>query len=126
MYPALKHLHVTCAALSLGLFLLRGWWMVRFPARLQRRWVRVLPHVIDTVLLASAIALMFVIRQWPFYQDWLTAKVIGLVVYIALGTIALKRGRTMQVRVLAFIAAVAVFLWIVATARLHTPWVPDI
>ncbi|MGB5591316.1 MAG: SirB2 family protein, partial [Gammaproteobacteria bacterium] len=48
MYPALKHLHVTCAALSLGLFLLRGWWMVRFPARLQRRWVRILPHVIDT------------------------------------------------------------------------------
>lgn len=126
MYLGLKHLHVTCAALSLGLFLLRGWWMVTKPGRLQQRWVRILPHVIDTVLLASAIALMFIIRQWPFYQDWLTAKVIGLVIYIVLGTIALKRGRTMRVRLVAFFSAVAVFLWIVATARLHAPWLPAI
>jgi len=126
MYLGLKHLHVTCAALSLGLFLLRGWWMVSNPARLQQRWVRIVPHVIDTVLLASAIALMFIIRQWPFYQDWLTAKVIGLVIYIVLGTIALKRGRTLRVRLVAFFSAVAVFLWIVATARLHAPWLPAI
>jgi uncharacterized membrane protein SirB2 len=126
MYLGLKHLHVTCAALSLGLFLLRGWWMVSKPARLQQRWVRILPHVIDTVLLASAIALMFIIRQWPFYQDWLTAKVIGLVIYIVLGTIALKRGRTLRVRLVAFFSAVAVFLWIAATARMHAPWLPTI
>jgi len=126
MYLELKHLHVSCAALSLGLFLLRGWWMVSKPARLQQRWVRILPHVIDTVLLASAIALMFIIRQWPFYQDWLTAKVIGLVIYIVLGTIALKRGRTLRVRLVAFFSAVAVFLWIVATARMHAPWLPTI
>jgi uncharacterized membrane protein SirB2 len=69
---------------------------------------------------------MFIIRQWPFYQDWLTAKVIGLVIYIVLGTIALKRGRTMRVRLVAFFSAVAVFLWIVATARLHAPWLPAI
>ncbi len=126
MYLGLKHLHVTCAALSLGLFLLRGWWMVSKPARLQQRWVRIVPHVIDTVLLASAIALMFIIRQWPFYQDWLTAKVIGLVIYIVLGTIALKRGRTLRVRLVAFFSAVAVFLWIAATARMHAPWLPTI
>jgi len=126
MYLGLKHLHVSCAALSLGLFLLRGWWMVSKPARLQQRWVRILPHVVDTVLLASAIALMFIIRQWPFYQDWLTAKVIGLVIYIVLGTIALKRGRTLRVRLVAFFSAVAVFLWIVATARMHAPWLPTI
>lgn len=126
MYLGLKHLHVTCAALSLGLFLLRGWWMVSKPARLQQRWVRILPHVVDTVLLASAIALMFIIRQWPFYQDWLTAKVIGLVIYIVLGTIALKRGRTLRVRLVAFFSAVAVFLWIAATARMHAPWLPTI
>jgi len=126
MYLELKHLHVSCAALSLGLFLLRGWWMVSKPARLQQRWVRILPHVVDTVLLASAIALMFIIRQWPFYQDWLTAKVIGLVIYIVLGTIALKRGRTLRVRLVAFFSAVAVFLWIVATARMHAPWLPTI
>jgi uncharacterized membrane protein SirB2 len=126
MYLGLKHLHVTCAAFSLGLFMLRGWWMVGNPARLQQRWVRIVPHVIDTVLLASAIALTFVIRQWPFYQDWLTAKVIGLVIYIVLGTIALKRGRTLRVRLVAFFSAIAVFLWIVATARMHAVWLPTI
>lgn len=126
MYPALKHLHVSCAAVSFALFLLRGWWRVRFPARLAMRWVRIVPHVVDTALLASAIGLCFVTRQWPLRDEWLTAKVVGLVVYIALGMVALHRGRSPAVRLSAFIAAVAVFLWIVGTARRHAPWLPMI
>ncbi len=126
MYPVLKHLHVTCAAVSFALFLLRGWWMVRFPARLELRWVRIVPHVVDTVLLASAIGLSFLIRQWPLRDPWLTGKVAGLIIYIAFGMIALRYGRSPAVRVTAFLAAVAVFLWIVATARLHAPWLPAI
>ncbi|MGB5622882.1 MAG: SirB2 family protein [Gammaproteobacteria bacterium] len=126
MYPALKHLHVSCAAISLGLFVLRGWWMMSDPARLQVRWVRIVPHVVDTLLLASAIGLTFLIQQWPLRHAWLTAKVLGLVVYIVLGTIALKRGSTRTVRIGAFFAALAVFAWIVVTARLHAPWLPMI
>jgi len=122
MYPLLKHLHVSCAAISLGLFVLRGWWMIGDPARLRLRWVRIVPHVVDTVLLASAIGLTFMIQQWPLRNEWLTAKVIGLLVYIVLGTIALKRGPTRAIRISAFFAALAVFAWIVVTARLHTPW----
>lgn len=126
MYPALKHLHIACAGISLGLFVLRGWWMINDAARLRLRWVRIVPHVVDTVLLASAIGLTVIIQQWPLRNAWLTAKVIGLLVYIVLGTVALRRGPTRTIRIGAFFGALAVFGWIVVTARLHTPWLPMI
>ncbi|WP_025915653.1 SirB2 family protein [Herminiimonas sp. CN] len=115
-YLALKHLHVTCAALSGSLFLLRGFWMLRQSPALQRRWVRVVPHVIDTLLLASALIMVFWSGQYPFVQNWLTAKVIALLAYIGLGTIALKRGKTKTVRVTAFISALLVFAYIAGVA----------
>lgn len=122
MYLALKHFHMACAGASLCLFLLRGAWMFSGSARLQAKFARIVPHVVDTFLLASAVGLMIITRQYPLQQNWLTAKLIGLVIYILLGTVALKRGRTPAVRGAAFVAAVAVFLWIVATARAHAPW----
>ena len=115
-YLAVKHLHMGCAALSGSLFLLRGVWMLRYSTMLQRRWVRVLPHCIDTVLLASALVLVFWSGQYPFAQPWLGAKVVALLLYIVLGAIALKRGPTRKARVLAFGAALLTFLYIVAVA----------
>lgn len=123
-YPLLLHVHLTTVALTLGLFLLRGWWMLRDSPRLSDRWVRVVPHVVDTLLLASAIGLMLIVRQYPFVQGWLTAKVLALTLYIVLGTIALKRGRTKGVRTAAFAAALAVFGYIVATAVTRDPALP--
>ncbi|NMM27110.1 MAG: SirB2 family protein [Glaciimonas sp.] len=115
-YLALKHFHVTCAVLSGSLFLLRGFWMLVDSPILQRRWVRIAPHVIDTLLLTSALVMVFWSSQYPFVQNWLTAKVIALVVYIGLGTVALKRGKTKTVRVAAFISALLVFAYIVGVA----------
>lgn len=115
-YLALKHLHVTCAALSGSLFLLRGIWMLLESPALQRRWVRIAPHAIDTLLLASALIMVFWSGQYPFVQNWLTAKIIALLAYIGLGTIALKRGKTKTVRVTAFISALLVFAYIVGVA----------
>lgn len=120
-YPWLKTVHVGAVATTGALLLMRGFWMLRSPARLRRPWVRILPHVIDTVLLASAIGLMIAIRQYPPAQPWLTAKIVGLLAYIALGTIALKRGPTRTVRGLALGAAVAVFAYIVSVAIAHDP-----
>jgi uncharacterized membrane protein SirB2 len=120
-YLALKALHVGCVITSYSLFVLRGAWMLRGSALLQRRWVKIVPHVVDTLLLTSAILLALAIRQYPFVASWLTAKVIGLALYIALGTIALKRGRTRAIRVSAWIAAQVVFFYIVAVAVTHTP-----
>ena len=115
-YFAVKYFHISCALLSGGLFLLRGFWMLRESAMLQRRWVRILPHAVDSLLLISALTMVIWSEQYPFVQGWLTAKVLALVVYIALGTIALKRGRTRPVRVLAFIAALMVFMYIGSVA----------
>lgn len=120
-YLMLKHLHMSFAMLSGGLFVLRGVWMLRASAMLQRRWVKIVPHVVDTVLLASAIGLAVWSSQYPFQQGWLTAKVVALVGYIGLGTVALKRGRTPAVRTAAFIGALVLFLYIVTVARTKTP-----
>ena len=123
-YVALRITHVSCVAISYALFVTRGVWMMRTPALLERRWVRIVPHAIDTVLLASAIALAITIHQYPFANGWLTAKVAGLLVYIGLGMIALRHGKTRRVRIGAWIAAQVVFLYIVAVAitRDAVPW----
>ena len=122
-YLTLKAIHVTSVTASYTLFFIRGVWMMRMPQMLTRRWVRVVPHVIDTILLTSAIAMAVTIRQYPFVAGWLTAKVIGLVVYVGLGTIALKRGKSMSVRVSAWIAAQLVFFYIVLVALTRNPLV---
>lgn len=116
MYYAIKHLHVTCVALSAAGFLLRGLWMMTGSPLLQHRLTRVLPHVIDSLLLLSAITLAVMIQQYPFAAGWVTAKVLGLLAYILLGTLALKRGRTMGMRITAFTAALLVYAWIVSVA----------
>jgi len=115
-YTLVKYLHVGCVVLSGTGFVLRGAWMLQGSPMLAQRWVRVLPHVLDTVLLASAIALAVMLEQYPLVHGWLTAKVLGLIAYIVLGTIALKRGRTRAVRIAAFCGALVVFAYIVAVA----------
>jgi uncharacterized membrane protein SirB2 len=115
-YLSLKHFHMTCAALSGSLFLLRGAWMLRGSSMLQAKWVRIAPHVVDTLLLASAIGLAAWSRQYPGQQPWLTAKVGALLGYIVLGSIALKRGRSKGQRLAAFAGALALFAYIVLVA----------
>ncbi len=121
-YTLLKHLHVTAVGLSFLLFALRGIWMLLDSGFLQRRWVRVLPHVIDSLLLIAGLSLAFMLGLYPFVNaPWLTAKVLALVLYILLGTVALKRGRTQQVRVGAWVLALLVFGYIVHTAFTKNP-----
>ncbi len=118
-----KHVHLTAVAVTLLLFLLRGGWMLAGSTMLQRRWVRVLPHVVDTVLLLSALWLAVAVWRYPMVaHGWITAKLMALVAYIVLGTVALKRGRTKGQRIAAFIAALLVFAYIAQTAVTKTPW----
>lgn len=120
-YLAVKAVHVICVAVSYALFLARGVWMIRDSAMLERRWVRFVPHVNDSLLLAAAIALAWMLRQYPFVDGWLTAKVVALMVYIALGMVALRPSRPKRIRVAAWLAAQAVFLYIVAVALTRDP-----
>jgi uncharacterized membrane protein SirB2 len=120
-YLALKHIHVTFVALSGGLFFMRGLWMFAGSAQLHRRWVRILPHIVDTLLLASALGLAIWSQQYPLRMDWLSAKVVALLAYIVLGSIALKHGRTRHIRAAAFVAALACFAYIAAVAATKNP-----
>lgn len=116
LYPLFKHLHVTCVVLSFSFFFVRGIWMMRDSPLVTRRWVRIVPHVVDTVLLASAIALAIQLELNPLATPWLAAKIAGLVIYIGLGVVALRRGRTRGTRIAAWVAALAVFAYIVSAA----------
>lgn len=118
----LKLIHISSVVISGTFFFTRGIWMLQDSPRLQARWVKISPHVIDTILLASALALAWQIQQYPFVQGWLTAKVLGLLAYIVLGTIALKRGKTKTVRIIAWVASLLVFGYIVWVALTHTPF----
>lgn len=120
-YGLLKSVHVLCAGLSVSGYIVRGVWMLQESPRLQARWVKVTPHVIDTLLLVSAIALAIQVEQYPFVHGWVTAKVLALIAYIGLGSIGLKRGRTRTARLTAGIAALATFGYIVAVAVTRSP-----
>jgi uncharacterized membrane protein SirB2 len=123
-FAVLKVIHVTAATVSYALFVVRGTWMINGSPRLAERWVRIVPHINDTLLLAAAIWMIFLLREYPATHAWLTAKVAGLLVYIGLGTVALKRGKTRRERIAAWLAAQAVFFYIVAVAltRNALPW----
>ena len=120
-YLFVKHLHVGCVTLSLAGFAARGALMLAGSPLLEARFVRVAPHVVDTLLLASAAWLAWFLGQYPFVHGWLTAKVLGLVAYILLGTVALKRGRTKTVRALAFAAALAAAGYVISVALTRDP-----
>ena len=119
-FAALKAIHIATAAISYALFFVRGIWMLTGSPLLERRWVRVVPHVNDTVLLAAAVWMTLILHEYPGTHAWLSAKLAGLVAYIALGMVALRFG-TWRVRLSAWLAAQLVFAYIVAVALTHDP-----
>lgn len=120
-YTALKIIHITSAIFSYILFTIRGFWMMQASPRLQQRWVKILPHVIDTILLISAIALVTIIQQYPGISTWLNAKIGGLLLYIMLGMVALRFGKTRKIKTMSWIAAQIVFFYIVLVALTKNP-----
>lgn len=122
IYQALKQVHVTCVVLSGLGFCLRGGWMLREAPALNRRLTRVLPHMLDTLLLGSALSLAYLSGQYPFVQDWLTAKFFGLLAYILFGMLALKRGKTKPIRAAALVLALLAYAYVVSVALSRNPW----
>lgn len=117
----LYYLHVAAVCLSGGFFLVRGLWMLQSSPRLTLKLVRISPHIIDTVLLASAIGLCVQTGLYPITHDWLTVKLVALVGYIVLGVFALKRGRTSEIRATFFVAAILTFAFMVSVALTREP-----
>ena len=118
-----KYIHVTCVVITISFFIVRGLWML-FDSKLQdKKWPRKLAPVIDTTLLISAIVFAIQIQQYPFVHSWLTAKVIGLILYIGFGAVALSYGKTKQIRVMALAGSLLVFAYIVSVALTKNPLV---
>ena len=121
-YPQIRHVHIAAVTASGALFFLRGLTLNLF----GQSWAMAAPlrwtsYAIDTVLLTAALMLMTIVQQYPFADHWLTVKVLLLVAYVVLGSFALKRGRTRGARIGFWLAASAVFLFIVSVARAHHP-----
>ena len=121
LYTIVKPIHITAVVLSGLLFFWRGLRaLMSYPN--NGFAYRVLPHIIDTVLLASAIYLSYLMQQYPFVHAWLTAKVVGLILYIAFGYMAVKKAKGFIEKLFYFLLATATFIYIVGAAYLHTPW----
>lgn len=129
-YPQIKWVHVAAVICSGLLFALRG-----SAQLLGARWtmaapLRFLSYTIDTALLTAALMLATILHQYPFVQAWLTVKVLLLVVYVVLGSFALKRGRSVRIRLICFVCALVVYLFIASVARSHDSrgflsWIPS-
>jgi uncharacterized membrane protein SirB2 len=115
-YTTVRAVHIACAALSIGLFFARGALQCAGVDWRRWRWLRVVPHVNDTLLLGAAIVLAVTSGQYPLAQAWLSAKVAALPVYIVLGSIALRPGTSQPARGVAFVAALASVAYIVGVA----------
>lgn len=120
-YVLVKYLHVACVLASLSGFAARGVLMLRDSPLLNARWVRIAPHVVDTALLLSAAWLAWFLQQYPFVHGWLTAKIVGLLAYIGLGMVALRRGRTKRTRVVFFVLALLAAAYVVSVALTRDP-----
>ena len=120
-YTLLKSLHAGCAAATLGLFI----WRTHLSLdgrRIPQRWLRRVPDSVDALLLLSGVALVFVTGQYPFEQAWISIKLLMVVLYIGLGFVVLRFGRTLSARRTARGAALLVFAYIVWLAVSKSPW----
>ncbi|EAM9977704.1 SirB family protein [Salmonella enterica] len=118
-------LHLICVALSVSLFVARYWWRYCGHALAAARWTRIVPPVIDTLLLLSGIGLIVKTHILPFTEpgSWLTEKLFGVIIYIVLGFIALdyRQARSQQARFLAFPLALVVLYIIIKLATTKIP-----
>jgi len=118
----LLKIHLSCVALSFSLFCLRGFWVMQESPMLGRRlWMRLIPDSVDTALLTTGVLMMFITGQFPDEHPWLAAKLIALLLYVSLGFVALRFGKSRRTRFIAFISACLTFVYIVGAATQHDP-----
>jgi uncharacterized membrane protein SirB2 len=121
MYSTIKTIHVTCAIISITGFSIRGILKLCESSILNQRWIKISPHVVDTLLLLSAIYLATASHQYPVQHAWLSAKVIALLVYIGMGFVVMRTAKNKTQQVFAFFAALLSAGYIVAVALTRSP-----
>ncbi len=121
-YVSIKLLHQSAVALSGLGFVVRGIASFRGAQWTQSRLAKTLPHMVDTVLLASAVALAAMLHLNPLHTPWLLSKLLGLLLYIGLGIVAMRPRFGLKMRGIAWALALAVLSWIISVAVLKNPW----
>jgi uncharacterized membrane protein SirB2 len=121
MYLFLKYVHLAFAVTTISGFVLRGFWMLTESDRLSQRATRIAPHVIDALFLLTGIAMVYLLSLPVLQTPWLLAKLIALLAYIILGAVALRRGPTPQIRLIAFVGALSAFAYVVGAALSKSP-----
>ena len=121
MYMMMKHLHLTAVVLSIVFFIVRFAWRQMDSAMSSKKWVKILPHVIDTGLLLSAATLCVILSQYPFAQGWVTFKLFGVVAYILFGMVAMKWATTRAMQWAGFAAAIVTLVLVAKVAVLKQP-----
>jgi uncharacterized membrane protein SirB2 len=124
VYYWIKILHISTVSFNIAFFVIRFYWMLAHPRLVEKRLVRGLSQFNDTLLLIAGLSMAVMSRQYPLEMPWLTAKLIGLVVYIVFGSLALKRARTRERRILFGVLALITVAYILSIAlyRTPTPW----
>lgn len=117
----LKTIHVITVFLSLILFTGRGFWIYILDRKLVSRWLKIGPHINDTLLLVTGISLAIQLHQYPVVHDWLTVKIVCLMVYILLGMVAMKWRIASKVGMVSWLGAILVFLYMVLVALYKNP-----
>lgn len=120
MFHYIKIVHISCITLTFFSFTLRGFWMLTDSPLLHMRSVKIIPHFIDTVLLATGLTLALSLYDAFYREGWLMLKLMAMVLYIVLGGYALNYGKTKLARAAAFVSALCIFFFIIVVARYHT------
>ncbi len=121
MFEWIRYVHIACAMISISGFVLRGVWMLQGSRLLQSRLAKIAPHFVDSLLLLSALILLFM-SDWSVVDHaWLQVKLLALLLYIGLGMMALKYAVSRSTRLLSWLAAIGVFAYIVSVALTKSP-----
>ena len=115
MFAVVKAVHITTVVTTISFFMVRAVWMIESSPRLEQRWVRTVPHVIDTVLFLSGAVLVLLTDRYPL-PGWLIAKLGGLAVYIVLGSLALRRAPTQELRIVSLVGALLAVSYVIMVA----------
>ena len=118
----IKTLHILCALISITGFIYRGYLKINCPEQLKKKWLKITPHIVDTLLLASAIYLVVAIQQYPTMFNWVSAKIVALLIYIGFGFMTLRFGKNRRLIIVSFVLAILTFSYIVAVALTKQVW----
>jgi uncharacterized membrane protein SirB2 len=124
MYSIIKHLHITLAIISIGGFIIRGGLKIAGSRLMNKKWIKIIPHIIDTALLSCGLFMAFILGLTLSNSAWLMAKMIALLAYITFGMITLRFAKTNALRSISYGLAIACFgyMLLVAKTRMVIPF----